>query len=74
MFYGLNYRNFEIENTDVLRQQADSDFSVSGGENQPLGLKNEFVDDDSGWAFWPKFELFLEKLWITIESKINLVL
>ena len=48
MFYGLNSRNSRIENADVLRQQADSDFSAKGGANRSLDLKNEFAEGGFG--------------------------
>ena len=52
LFYSLNSQNSEIENTDVLRQQADSDFSARGGANRSLDLKSEFAEADSGWGVW----------------------
>jgi len=43
LFYSLNSQNSEIENTGILREQADSDFSKSDKANWPLSQKNGFA-------------------------------
>ena len=50
LFYSLNSQNSEIENTGILREQADSDFSKSDKANWPLSQKNGFAEADSGWG------------------------